>query len=237
MALFCTKSELYNKVHQYKDYLGFDTNEYGLDLVSYCKEFGYIIGEVPFNTKGLRGMATVSSDQYSDAILLNSERDYFEKNFDCGHEMMHLGIHRDLKHKYFRCMDKIYPERDGYVEWQANEGAAELLVPYEIFLQLIKTYDFNNYNDIRLFKKFAIGFFNVSKTVIEFRLESLKYEIHQYLNGTPLNDIQLLSSSYQQKNKINVKSINDIERELYEKEMNSWSSSPLINFDNVFNNI
>ena len=234
MALHYTKSELYNKVHQYKDYLGFNTDEFGLDLVPYCKEFGFLIGAASFNTKGLRGMATVSTDGYSDAIVLNSNRGYLEQNFDCGHEMIHLGIHRDLKQKYFRCMDKFYSNRDGYVEWQANEGAAELLIPYEVFISLIGTYDFKSYRDIRLFKEYACSLFNVSNMVIEYRLEGLKYEIHQYLNGTPMKDIQILSISRQQEKKINVKSINALEYDFYIKETDSWnSSSHFINFESL----
>ena len=61
----------------------------------------------------------------------------------------------------------------------------------------------------------------MTETVIKYRFESLKYEINQYLNGTPLNEIEILSLNKQRVKGINIKSLNDIEDDLF------WKESPL----------
>lgn len=58
---------------------------------------------------------------------------------------------------------------------------------------------------------------------MENRIENLKYETFQYLNGTPLSDIEILSNSQQRKRNITVKSLNDIENDLFfGKEFTKW---------------
>ena len=46
-----------------------------------------------------------------------------------------------------------------------------------------------------------------------YRLENLKYEIFQFLNGTPLDSIEVLSSRKQRDRKIKIKSLNDLAEE------------------------
>lgn len=88
--------------------------------------------------------------------------------------------------------------------------------------------------DIAYLKDYAADMFNVTRTVIEYRLESLKYEIHQYINGIPLRDIKMLSLSQQKRQKINIKSLNDIEKELRDLRTYSLPRSSFINFDSAF---
>lgn len=235
MTKYLTKAQLYKIIHQYKCGLGLGQNDYGFNMVQMCKNDGILLEKLPFKTKYLRGMASIGSVPEEDVILLNSTRSNTEQNFDCGHEYVHLCIHRDLDKKIFNCLDTIYVKQDECIEWQANEGAAEILVPYEVFLHLIKDGPFNykNVYEIKYLKEFAANMFNVTTRVIELRLESLKYEIYQYLNGTSLNDIKLLSLSQQKRLKINVKSLNDIEREYQAKICNSFSKAKFINFDSI----
>lgn len=74
---------------------------------------------------------------------------------------------------------------------------------------------------IRKIRRNFSSYFNVTETVIKYRFESLKYEINQYLNGTPLNEIVILSLNKQREKGINIKSLNDIEDDLF------WKESPL----------
>lgn len=51
-------------------------------------------------------------------------------------------------------------------------------------------------------------YYNVSDVFIENRLESLRYEIDQYLNGCDLNDIEILSNRKQLERGIKAQSLN-----------------------------
>jgi Zn-dependent peptidase ImmA (M78 family) len=59
------------------------------------------------------------------------------------------------------------------VEWQANEGAAEFLVPARALQQLRSYYNLEKSYMRNAFLKIASEHFFVSKTVIEYRLQSL----------------------------------------------------------------
>jgi len=235
MSNYLTKEQLYSYIHQYKRRLGLDYNEYGFNMIQLCKQKGVMLEQLAFKTKHLRGMASIGDTPDDDVILLNSRRNEVEQNFDCGHEYVHLCIHRNLDKKIFNCIDAVYVKQDEYIEWQANEGAAEMLIPYKEFLNLVKNGPFN-INDpfgIACLKDFAAELFNVTNKVIECRLESLKYEIYQYLNGTSLNDIKMLSLAQQKRQKINILSLNDKERIMHKRMMYQLESK-VINFNNSY---
>lgn len=236
MAKYLTKEKLYYEIHKYKAGLGLDYNDYGFNMLQVCKNDGVLLELLPFKTKYLRGMASIGAKREEDVILLNSNRDNIEQNFDCGHEYVHLCIHRDLRQKIFNCIDTIHVKQDEYIEWQANEGAAEMLIPYEAFLSLIKygPFNINDPDGIAYLKEYAAIKFSVTKKVIEYRLESLKYEIHQFINGVPLSNIQMLSLAQQKRRKINIRSLNDIETMLLNNRKNSIPDTKFINFNSVF---
>jgi hypothetical protein len=54
--------------------------------------------------------------------------------------------------------------------------------------------------------------------VITLRFESLKYEIYQYLNGVPLDRLDILSRKQLWKRGIQIRSFNDIEKSLLQEE-------------------
>lgn len=233
MEHFYTKETLYNTIHNYKNYLGFDINDVGIDMIKRCNDIGITIEKVPFKTKGLRGMAIIGDNRDEDVILLNSNRGKIEQNFDCGHEVVHLGIHREIGPTSFNCIDKIYAKQDEYIEWQANEGAAELFVPYTALLPFIKFkyHTLTSSSAIQQLKSELGLIFNVSSKVIEFRFESLKYEISQYLCGVSIDDIKILSNTQQGKSSIYIKSINDRENEFIEEEKKTRKNHEFINFN------
>jgi Zn-dependent peptidase ImmA (M78 family) len=236
MAKYLTKEQLYFEMHKYKRGLGLDYNDYGFNMLQLCKQDGVMLAQIPFKTKYLRGMASIGTTPDDDVILLNSDRNNKEQNFDCGHEYVHLCIHRNLDQKSFNCLDTIYVTQDAFIEWQANEGAAEIFIPYEVMLPLIKHghFDINDPIGIMNLKESAADMFNVTKKVIEYRLESLKYEIYQYLNGISLSNIKILSLAQQKRRNINVKSLNDIENMLFDRYLYSIPESKFINFDNIY---
>ena len=80
--------------------MGFEDYQYGINLVKEYENFGILTEAVPFKTHALRGMAAIGDKPQPDVILLNSARTPQEQNFDCGHETIHLALHR---HTYRGC--------------------------------------------------------------------------------------------------------------------------------------
>lgn len=217
--VFCSKENLYNEVNRLKNSIGFNPIDYNIDLVSFCKSRIHV-EELNFTTKKLRGMAIVGDSSNKDIILLNKNRTHTEQCFDCGHEFIHLAFHRNIKQKTFNCLDEPTIKQDSYLEWQANEGAAEFFVPYRSLLPLVKArYEkLDSWAAIQFFKAELAETYNVSLGVIHYRLESLKYEIAQYVSGISIDDVKILSHTQQAKKKIKVSSINDKEMQLYLSE-------------------
>lgn len=205
------KAALYKKVWRLKECLGYDKFGYGIDLISDLKRMKVNIEIIPFKTKGLRGMSVVGDESNCDIILLNSRRSCSEQNFDCGHETLHLNLHRHLDRKTFNCFDGPTANQDPYLEWQANEGAAEFLIPSYAFLSMIgkERIDYTTpQNEIERFKSDTAPKFNVPITVIGHRLDNLKYEIFQYIMSGSLSDIKFVSASEQEKKGKYIRSLN-----------------------------
>ncbi len=221
-----TKARLYEAVHRYKTLLGHNINDYKIDTMRTCKDNNIHVQGLEFVTKGLRGMAIVGNNYENDIILLNNKRTKSEQYFDCSHELIHLGLHRNMNKSSFNCIDKIYANQDSFLEWQANEGAAEFCVPYKVLLTLIKENAdlLDTFMGIDTLKLELAEYFGVTIQVIHFRFESLKYEIHQYLNGTKLEDIVLTSAAQLKQDNIKIASINDKEDYYFKK----WKLSKLV---------
>lgn len=185
------------------------------NIEEFCLDNNIELHLKKFDSKGLCGAAFVGEKH--DTIILNSCRSKSEMTFDFIHELIHTKKHRNTDKQAFACFDR---KQNSYIEWEANEGAAEFLVPYKLFLPIIK----ENYNKInsQVFGAFQFceetaGLFNVSNAVITNRLDNLKYEIYQYLNGTPLEHVKILSLSEQRKQGIIVKSLIEIEDERFKQ--------------------
>lgn len=218
---YIRKADLYKLIAKLKQNWGLDKNEYNLDIISLCRSRGIQVGEVPFESSGLRGMACLGDSSKPDIILLNSHRNKIEQKIDCSHEAIHLAFHRNINCKSFNCFETALPSQNKYLEWQANEGSAELNVPFQTLLPKIKKnhHLLNTYFDISLFKQELVQEYNVTDAVISYRLESLKYEIEQFVHGVSMKDLRILSYTSQLKEGISIKSLNDIATEDLSKEL------------------
>lgn len=227
MALYYSKDGLYREISKLKTFLGLSESDYGFDLVKILSNSGFLLDQIEFQTKGLRGMAIVGCSKGDDVILLNSKRSRDEQNFDCGHEMVHLALHRSLNQKTFNCFDRLQAEQNPFIEWQANEGAAEFFIPHRILIPMIGDCykSLNTYMDIEYFKTEMSNIFNVPSAVMKYRIENLKYETEQYLCGIPLNDIEILSTRKQAERHINVTSLNGKSDNDFNKRMIAWTNS------------
>lgn len=163
-----------------------------------------------FHTPGLCGIAMVGDKV--DTIVLNSQRTLKEQSFDAGHEIIHLYKHRNTL-DHFNCFSHSHPKQNSFIEWQANEGAAELILPYRLFVPLVANAlpslkDISDFNHLRA--ELADTFY-ATEPMLNNRLEGLKYEIYQYANGVSLEDLQFLSRREQTKRGICVQSVSDME--------------------------
>lgn len=213
--LYLDKARLYYIVDEYRKRWRLNlTSDYPLNTIDLCKMIGNIeIDYAPFITPGLRGMATKREawDQ-PDMILLNAFRSQTEKNFDCGHELMHLTLHRNLGTQTFHCFDRAMPKQNTFIEWQANEGAAELLVPYRLLvprivaeMKLAIRMGIHVENNMHLLPECYAPQFGVTEFFMRNRIDSLTYEICQYASGTGLDELTILSKTQQERRKINLK--------------------------------
>ena len=196
-----------------KQYLGYRPYQYGINIIENWA-FGIKLERLQFKSRGLRGMSYPGEKPHPDIILLNNKRSESEQNYDCGHEMVHLTLHRKLNKNVFNCFDNsTAPNQDPFLEWQANEGSAEFFVPHKVFIPLLKEHIGNipRRNDIEKFKQYAANLYHVPPAVIKYRLESLKYEILQYYSGSNINELQIISKKQQERLGIYIRSLNEIQ--------------------------
>lgn len=204
-----TKETLYRQVERFRR-----KKELPLpfDPMAFCRANPQIrLRTVPFKTPGLCGVAVPAGPGQAQPhlILLNQSRSYVQQKFDCAHEMMHLLLHR--RAQAFQCLEQAL-QPDGSREWQANEAAAELLVPYQAFLPLLyekREYLTSDYGTCQVKLELA-AVFGVTPAIIHFRLESLKWEIEQFFNGVPLAALTLCSRTALQRAKRQVYSLNQV---------------------------
>lgn len=199
MRRYYTKESLYKEIDSLRSYIGITPESYPIDTVSLCcARDDFEIGEWSFKTKGLKGILLTCDGL--NAIMLDANQSTEEKNFFCTHELIHSALHRDLGIKAFNCFERTLPQQDSAIEWQANEGAAELLVPYSDFIpsfvQLL--HEQKSCGDSYLcIRSLLAEKYHVSYQVIYNRIENLRYEIDQYIQGVDINQIMLLSKRKQ----------------------------------------
>lgn len=212
--------ELYGIVTELKNQFNITPFDYPLNIFELCKRISNVeIQAVPFITPDLRGMVSIAkNDEEIHAILVNKNKSFEEQNFHGFHELMHIPT-ADQPGTILRCFDTTKPNQDSYLEWLANEGAAEFVVPYKMLLPMIKSELFAMTTGIGTwnFCEEHSKDFYVSPIVIQNRIDSLKYEIDQYLNGIPLDQIEILSNNKQKKRGISIKSLVELENERLRK--------------------
>lgn len=162
--------------------------------------------EAPLKSLGLRGMSHIPSYM----VVIDSKISAVEQNFFCMHENLHHVFHKHGKTKSFKGYEKVRPGQNKIIEWEANEGAAQFLVPYQLiipdFFSLSKKnarksawdYDLNN-----LCKELSLKY-KVTPGVINNRLKNLRYEIYYYYYKRSFKGIKLLSNYEIGRNKWNV---------------------------------
>lgn len=214
MRNYLDKAGLYAVIEEHRTRWDISLSDYPINILSLCQYIGNIIvKQLPFHTPGLRGMATKRCDwNSSDIILLNASRSKEEQNFDCGHELIHLTEHRKSTTQTFHCFDQTIPSQDCFLEWQANEGSAELILPYRILItqlvdeiRLARGMGIKVENNMQFVPEAYAKRYNVTEAFIRNRIDSLSYEICQYDSGVSIDEIEILSRKKQNKKGIDLR--------------------------------
>lgn len=198
------KAELYHRAAVIREELGIKKGEPVVSSVDILNRMPFLAIEAkPFRTRALHGICSFGRDGDIDVIVLSSHRTAIEQNFDCMHEYFHLHEHRNEKKDAFYCYENVQSKQNKFLEWQANEGAAEILMPYKEFIPLF--WQFLCYqqtdNQFPVIEALA-ACYCVTTAVAEYRIRSLSYEIHQYERGISPESIVLMSYNQQRKRNI-----------------------------------
>lgn len=133
------KAELYQLVSNLRNQFKITFSDYPLNIFKFCSRIDNVeIITVPFYTRDLRGMVSLADNvKENNVILVNCNKSFVEQNFHGFHELMHIPT-ADKPGTVLKCYEQVKPNQDSYLEWLANEGAAEFVVPYKIILPIIK---------------------------------------------------------------------------------------------------
>ena len=161
-----------------------------------------------FNDTKIGGFLVKNKIPEKSYITVNASKDPISTVFDLTHEMIHFLLHPEDRNNY---ISSSLCDIDNF-EWQANEGAAELLVPYKCFIpNFVKNIKkCNSRSDFIDLLNYLSDKYKVSTAVLEYRISGLKYEINQYENNIPIDKIKFLSKKAQEEQGIFIKSYTDI---------------------------
>lgn len=206
--LFCRVQNLQNSLHQ----ISFPVKAIDFAQLN-CKN--PVIEEIPFPSSKIGGIMHRGSK--TTTIGVNACHDEEQKNFYGIHEVFHYIWHQDDERSLI--CGETPRKQDAILEWQANEGAAELLMPHYLFIpELVsgcEMYPIKGLSAITETKNAMKKKYGITDRVLYNRIEDLRYETQQYRNGVSLPSVEILSINQQRARGITVpESYNDIERRL-----------------------
>lgn len=86
----------------------------------------------------MRGIVRIAKNRDENhVILLNENKSFVEQNYHGFHELTHI-LTVDEPGTTLNCFGNTRPNQNSYIEWLANEGAAEFLMPYKEILPIIR---------------------------------------------------------------------------------------------------
>lgn len=174
---FLNKAELYRRVELIRK----SAPKGRFDPYALARSLDIEIEVYAFDSERLAGV--LLRGKHKSKIILSANRSAEGRRFAASHELIHYFLHDG---ENFLCTgdDAVFA-----IEWQANEGAAELLMPYKEFIPFYKNICLSFFtNRDRALRRMA-EHFGVSTGMISTRLQSLSPEIAQYERGVPLDKI------------------------------------------------
>lgn len=172
-----TRPELYRFIDRKREELGlYDLPVYTPELVRE-RYPDILLREEDFFTRKVGGALYLGP---RSMLVLNLRRSEVERNFDCAHELLHYWS--GIGHYALTPDRMMITPQDPYIEWVANEGAAELLIPFRRVLPLFYHERLWQYTEIARRERLRIlaeGFI-VTPAQMENRYRSLHRELAQY---------------------------------------------------------
>jgi Zn-dependent peptidase ImmA (M78 family) len=164
------KEQLYTFINKKLEELGISHSDYPLDSIKIAESHKNLSVEfLNFQTTNIGGV--IYKGDVISAIGLNPLRSKKGQNFDCMHELIHYWLH---PMDSIICYDENFISQDKEIEWQANEGAAQALMPEKLFLEKYKLYS----GDIEALS----DFFFVGEQAVKFRIENLGLQKVERIN-------------------------------------------------------
>lgn len=174
---FLNKSELYQRVELIRE----SAPEGRFNPYALAKSLGIEVEVYEFDSKRFSGM--LLRGKHSSKIVLSANRGKAGRRFAAAHELVHYFLHEG---ENFLCTDENAATA---IEWQANEGAAQLLMPYKEFILFYENICLLFLSDEgRALRRIAEEF-EVSEGMVKTRLQSLAPEIAEYEAGVPIDKI------------------------------------------------
>lgn len=183
-----SKAHLYQKLQKKLDSLGITNDWYPLKAVDIVKQIpGFTLKFHKFESIYI-GAVLIRGNR--DGIMANANKSSLDQNFDIAHELIHYWFHPAADS--YLSLDML--NQNSKLEWEANEGAAELLVPYQDFiprfLRIAKVIEENHMSITDLYRHLS-KHYGVQEIVIDYRIQNLDTEIMQYHFGANLQNITL----------------------------------------------
>lgn len=185
------KGTLYEKIHKKLFTLGADDDWYPLNLNQIISASKI---EVEYYSFDCDHIGAVLIKDETSGMLVNNNRPIEDRRFDMAHELIHYWFHPMFSSFSF---DTIITQ-DRHLEWEANEGAAELLVPYRDFIpRFLNSAKFaeENYESIESIYENLAKYYQVNPIVIDYRIRNLDNEILQVFAGKNINKIVIGKSN------------------------------------------
>lgn len=181
---FITKAILYGEIDRIRAENGISGPA---DPYAMAKHLGIPVSLYEFDSRRFSG-ALIRGKNMAE-IIVNSSRSPEARRFTVAHELVHYFLHDGA---LFSCLEQSSVTA---LEWQANEGAAELLLPYRYFL-----FSYRNIRSLYLADedravRALAKEFSATPTMVRTRLLSLSPEIAQLEAGVPFEKVRLLSRS------------------------------------------
>ena len=196
--MYLSKAKLYAMITNKAQSLGFNVfaPNYKIDACKLAIEncVNLDIQILPFEDLKICGI--LFKGEFSTVIGLNARRSAVGKNFDCMHELIHYWFH---KQSSFYCNE----DDKNHLEWQANSGAAQFLMPYQSFIPNYcnlhdKLYARYSQTPEAAFEKIISILaknYMVGEIAARIRIQSLAPEIAQYIKGTPIKSIKIIPAA------------------------------------------
>ncbi len=196
--MLTTKADLYKDIDAFREAHDIAETDLIAEPVNLVKSLGYQIYYQRFKTPGLRGLAAMPPGTEPGVIILDEKGSAAEQGFVVLHEMTHCIRHIKRHASVIKCYNDPHKSQNSYYEWEANEAAAELLMPYRIFIpDVVRAYQTYPAGGRKLQASLQSKY-HATDCAIRFRINNLKYEIAHYCSTGQLSPDIILSRKAQE---------------------------------------